>query len=886
MIGEILFTLFIWPIQFILEFLFVLFNRIFSAPGLAIIFLSIVVNIFLLPIYLIADRWQKEDQDLQKKMKKKLDVIRSAFKGDEKQMIINAYYRQMGYSPVFMLKASVGLILQIPFFIAAYHFLSKTSMLSGVSFLFLTDLNTPDALLKLPFAIFGTDKVNIMPFIMTVINLLSAFIYAKNMGKREIIQLSVMAFVFLILLYSSPSGLVLYWTMNNIFSLVKNSTIKYIKNPQFILKIIAILTGIVFLIMIWTGKANVERYKIMFSMIAMLLIIVPFLWNKIKKMTELIKNENFTTDKDDLSDLYIWSFIILFLLIGFLNPAQVLSSSVYDFEKPWTFFLRTFLQGLSLLFLVPLFIRALSPIPVRRIFAGAASVLALNSLLCFFALSAYYGVMDRNFTFENTERLRHAFPLWISIIVPLAAIIVTTVLIIFKKEKILGFFYKISCIALIVLGIVNLVTMHKQYTQFTSLNNKSNENTFTVFPLSKTQRNVFIIFLDRAQGSAMLDALDFIPSFKKELDGFIFYPNSLSFGSATVTGVPALFGGYKYTPSAINERKDELLVNKVNEALKLIPEMFSDAGFRVTFTDPVIANMQSVPDISIFENMENVNARLLTGKLTDRFRADFPNDQNKGASDFDFDILFRYGIFRTAPPVLRYGIYYKGLWWREAAYNSYGRAAAEFSSLYYLPQITYTDEGSPALNILSNGTVHEAGAYNTNFFPQSKPVIFSDEEIERYGSKENTEYMYVFFAAIKQLVKWFQFLKNEEVYDNTRIIVVSDHGGRYTLSADTADMKGYNPLFMVKDFDSRGEIIVSNEFMTHSDTPYFAAENIIDDMGISKANEEKSKVLTVFSLVSSQTLRHGPYLFNFISKRELKGREVLKKESWSEWEKY
>jgi YidC/Oxa1 family membrane protein insertase len=215
MTGEILYTLFIWPIRFILEFLFVLFNRIFDAPGPSVIFLSVVVNTFTLPIYIIADRWQKEERELQKRMKKKLADIRAVFKGDERQMIINTYYRQMGYSPLFVVKASVGLLLQIPFFIAAYQFLSHTSLLAGESFLFLRNLNEPG---------------KILPFVMTAVNIVSSLIYAKDLGKREIIQLFAMALVFLVLLYNSPSGLVLYWTVNNIYSLVKNAASAYLKN--------------------------------------------------------------------------------------------------------------------------------------------------------------------------------------------------------------------------------------------------------------------------------------------------------------------------------------------------------------------------------------------------------------------------------------------------------------------------------------------------------------------------------------------------------------------------------------------------------------------------------------------------------------------------------
>ena len=36
-----------------------------------------------------------------------------------------------------------------------------------------------------------------------------------------------MALIFLVLLYSSPAGLVLYWTMNNVFSLVKSAAAAY-----------------------------------------------------------------------------------------------------------------------------------------------------------------------------------------------------------------------------------------------------------------------------------------------------------------------------------------------------------------------------------------------------------------------------------------------------------------------------------------------------------------------------------------------------------------------------------------------------------------------------------------------------------------------------------
>ena len=881
MVGDFFYIIFIWPIHFLLEFLFVIFIRISYAPGLAIIFLSVVVNTLSLPIYLIASRWQKEERDLQNKMKNKITLIKANFRGDERQMIINAYYRQMGYSTLYLLKASVGLLLQIPFFIAAYQFLSRTSLLEGASFLFLHDLMAPDAFIQLPFPVLGITAFNILPVVMTVINLVSSFIYAKDLGKRDSVQLIVMALLFLILLYQSPSGLVLYWTMNNLYSLVKNAAQAYLKKPGRILHILAGIAGIILLYLVWSGRARLGQYRVLLSGAAVLLVIIPFIWRKIVTLPE---NEN--RIHSDMKALYISSIAVIFLLIGFLNPAQILATSAADFDKPLSFLTRTLFQAFSFFFIIPLFIRILASLQIRKILAGGAAILAGISLVSYFILSAYYGVLNRNFTFDDNYRLIHAFPSWISVVVPLGVTACVTLLLFLKKEKLITVFFQLTCAAIIVLGFVDIFTMQKEYAKLKNADVSSHE-TNAVFTLSRNEKNVFIIFLDKAQGSAMADAIIFYPSLEHELDGFTFYPNTMSFGALTITGVPTLLGGYNFTPERINSRKNELLVDKVNAAISLMPRLFGEAGYRVTITDTVIANLQANPDISIFSDMPNVSAKLLTGTLTQRFRNDFPSsgDTGSGAFDFDYDILFRYGLFRTSPPVFRNIIYYKGLWWRENAYNSYGRAVREFSSLFYLNDICKIDKNTATLNILMNAITHEEGVYSSSFFPQNKTISYIEDELLKFKSESNAQYMYTLMAAIQQLIKWFDFLKTEEVYDNTRIIIVSDHGRGYRSSRDTANMESYNPLFMVKDFNSRGRLIVSDNFMTHADTPYIASDGFSNiSLNMEMAINEKNGKLAVVSELSSMPSRHGPYQYNLGSRKELIGREVLKKESWGEWE--
>ncbi len=139
------------------------------------------------------------------------------FKEQERFAMISTMQRQAGYTPLLTFRSSIGNSLRIPIFFAAYHFLSNFAPLSGVSFLGLTDLSKPDAMISL-----GNWSINVMPILMTVLNLFSALVYTHDLSRRDKIQLYGMAAVVLVLLYDAASGLVLYWTCNNIFSLGKN----------------------------------------------------------------------------------------------------------------------------------------------------------------------------------------------------------------------------------------------------------------------------------------------------------------------------------------------------------------------------------------------------------------------------------------------------------------------------------------------------------------------------------------------------------------------------------------------------------------------------------------------------------------------------------------
>ena len=82
-------------------------------------------------------------------MKPWLDHITHHFKGDERFMMRQSYYRQQEYSALSPLKGMISLVLQIPFLIAAYRYLSTLSVLKGASFFIFEDLKTKIPLLSI-----------------------------------------------------------------------------------------------------------------------------------------------------------------------------------------------------------------------------------------------------------------------------------------------------------------------------------------------------------------------------------------------------------------------------------------------------------------------------------------------------------------------------------------------------------------------------------------------------------------------------------------------------------------------------------------------------------------------------------------------------------------
>ena len=124
-------------------------------------------------------------------------------------------------------------MLQMPIFIALYQALTKSIDLRGASFLWIKDLSSPDAVgLPISFPIIG-NNINILPLIMVAAMVIQQKISTKTMGsavteeqkQQQKMMLVMMPVMFGFIFYSMPSGMVLYWVVNTLLTIVEQSAI-------------------------------------------------------------------------------------------------------------------------------------------------------------------------------------------------------------------------------------------------------------------------------------------------------------------------------------------------------------------------------------------------------------------------------------------------------------------------------------------------------------------------------------------------------------------------------------------------------------------------------------------------------------------------------------
>ena len=804
---DCIFYLLVEPLRLLFEVIFFYAYKLTHNAGLSILAMSLVINFLLLPLYFRADKLEKEQAEKKLKMSSWITRIRKTFKGDERVMILQAYYRENNYRPTDVFKESVSLFLQIPFFIAAYSFLSNMKLLHGIALGPIKDLGAPDALIPA-----GSWTINLLPILMTVINITAGFIYTNKGLILDKIKLVLIALVFLVLLYDSPSGLVLYWTLNNLFSLVKNIVVHCMKpkapgeRPL-------------------PARAGSDFGTIMIACAG------------IAVMTGLmIPSDVLVQDPTEFVNTFGGSPI---------NPSFYLLSSAL------------IATGMFLIW-IPLFTYLTRDRSVRVLLYVLPSC-AVAGVINFIAFNKNFGLLSTKLVYEYSMKYS-VKEILINLLADLAVAAVIF-LIVKKFRRLLKPLMVITLIAVSLLSAMRVIAT----CIFASSHNYTYVNTAEdiSIPLSTQGRNVVVIMMDRMIGAQIPYIFNERPELQEQFDGFTFYSNTVSFGNSTNNGSPALFGGYDYTPDNLNARDNLLLVDKHNEALLMLPMIFADNGWTVTVGDAPFANYEWIPDMRIYDDHENITAYNISGALNPT-----SSIMMELGEEYDTRInrnLFCYGLMKTMPYLIQPLAYSSGNYnYMNFFTDSNGQVALSSDvshsqvgiNEYYMQErlvleslddlTDIRDSEEDCFFMMGNGTSHEICLLQE---PEYAPAFFVNNEeydaehMDRFtlngvrmdmsGEGCYSHYECNMSACIL-LGEWFDYLRENGLYDNTRIIITADHGyGIHQfedLMMDDLDLdaEGLNPVLFVKDFGSEG-FTTSDTFMTNADTPYLAVQGIVDD---------------------------------------------------------
>ncbi|QQO10290.1 membrane protein insertase YidC [Breznakiella homolactica] len=223
---------FLAPLEFVLKWLLQLFYRIIPNYGVAIILLTLLVKILLFPL----TKKGSESTLRMQTLSPKIQEIQTKYKDNPNKMNAEMaeLYKKEGYNPM---SGCLPMLIQFPIIFAMYNLFNTHFDLRGAMFIpgWIPDLSRPEfvysfAPFRLP--ILGWSEIRLLPFIY----LASQLLYGKvtqtldqKANTQMKLMLYVMPIVFFFILYDVPSGLLLYWILSNLLTLVQQLTInKYL----------------------------------------------------------------------------------------------------------------------------------------------------------------------------------------------------------------------------------------------------------------------------------------------------------------------------------------------------------------------------------------------------------------------------------------------------------------------------------------------------------------------------------------------------------------------------------------------------------------------------------------------------------------------------------
>lgn len=216
------------PVETVLKWFMVIFYKIIPNYGISIILLTILVKLLMFPLTKKGSESTIRMQELSPKIKE----IQEKYKDNPTKMNTEMaeLYKKEGYNPM---AGCLPMLLQIPIFFAMYNLFNNHFDLRGAMFIpgWIPDLSLPESVFSFaPYKIplLNWSDIRLLPFIYLVSQLLYGKVTQtpdQQNNSQMKMMLYFMPIMFFFILYDVPSGLLVYWIMSNLLTLVQQMII-------------------------------------------------------------------------------------------------------------------------------------------------------------------------------------------------------------------------------------------------------------------------------------------------------------------------------------------------------------------------------------------------------------------------------------------------------------------------------------------------------------------------------------------------------------------------------------------------------------------------------------------------------------------------------------
>ncbi|WP_104716640.1 YidC/Oxa1 family membrane protein insertase [Helicobacter cinaedi] len=890
---EILYYIFIFPVEQVLEWaLFTLFKAT-KNYGASIILLSLIMQLFMLKLTFYFDKKAASFGALKAQCDSKIKEFKRVFKGAELQSYIRTLYKQKHFHPIFALFGLGGLALQIPFFIAMIHLVENAEYLQSVRFLWIDDLSKPDSIM-----LFGL-SIHILPLLMTAFTLINVFYSSKELGAR--VQGSLIALLFLVLLYSMPSALVLYWTCNMFFSLLKE-IFKHKKHSslsnhsQDCVSLEAVITTKVTPAPKSTQNSQsntaITRMRESADRVGVecrdsndlnlsqdARIAESRMESKITSSKQNSKNTESKTSKSKLQVLFFNIFtphatidsktyktyrnisILAILNICFIicvfSPYAIYSSDVSQFDISQTYqtlgalFGFFILSSFGLIYFTSFFYKT----RLLKLGAWGVSVILCIGLVYTFVLDynvvtgESYSQLD-NFVFKNPHNLSAPLAKYVDLLVGILACVM--ILICLRKQSL--FKNTLICL-LIAFGAVSTLNAAHIATQKMDLSyrnipisQEADSHLRDLLPpfhhdltsFSKDKENVLILLFDAFTGSHLQIIFEQFPELKQEFQGFTYYPNTLSLDGDTIRTAHTILTGHNLSAFANRNLSMQTYTDNITDSLLATYQTFRKYGFKVdSFAMPHINSSHTQENIDIYDGWDNYFAAY--SKMMD-FDSTL---QNLKKHNQPVGEMASMGLFYFAPYIFRTRIYkdfefgnYSWIFGKKQQIGSFINGVKHTSALPLIVRNLNVDSTSKTFKYIHTMHTHYPFALNKDCMPEMDTQSQLPQQYRAFFL--NIHHYDNEVCAMKETKILLDFLKDNGIYDNTMIVLVSDHSYNDLPTHNMPNQASFgnnpNPLLMIKKLKSNGDLKTDMRLMSNADVYGILCDEVMGGGGCNVSN--------------------------------------------------